>query len=96
MVFNGSKWNGDAANQAAKRFERVAKRIDRSSGTRERGTRVLSRHRGALYTSSSNGQTGSSIIDPGPDALIIYQVARATGDRPIKLKQEAGSEDIGT
>lgn len=38
----------------------------------------------------------SLIIDPGPNALIIYQVARATGDRPIKLKQEAGSEDIGT
>lgn len=32
----------------------------------------------------------------GPDALIIYQVARAIADRPIKLKQEAGSEDIGT
>lgn len=31
-----------------------------------------------------------------PDALIIYQVARAIADRPIKLKQEAGSEDIGT
>jgi len=25
------------------------------------------------------------------DALIIYQAARVTGDRPIKLKQEAGS-----
>lgn len=41
-------------------------------------------------------RAGSLIIDPGPNALIIYQVARATGDRPIKLKQEAGSEDIGT
>lgn len=30
-----------------------------------------------------------------PDVLIIYQVARATGGRPIKLKQEAVIVRIG-
>ena len=97
MAFKGSKWNRGGSSGGKVETRREEER-DRSSGSdREDVELEFSLGIAArLYPSPSSGQTGSLIIDPGPDALIIYQVARATGDRPIKLKQEAGSEDIGT